>query len=216
MSTTPPPPQGARSMLTRFFNRIFGYRSAAPRSTGEMSRVLRVAAKFSDTSEVQALYTQAADSLDRVIAETERHSDAPSRDAMAYALGRAELDLGDKLTELIEVSKEDHMLITDMHATQARQGEAAGTQRDEFQAFVANLTLYRDTLETWRQEVDATLAILMARLEAENDVTRAAKHQQMCDQIAELNDRIKDMSQRIKDLEDQLVAEGPRVDQARN
>lgn len=197
-------------MLSRLFTHIFGYRSAAPRSTGEMSRALRIAAQFADTDEQRHEYDRAADALDRIVTASERHSDAPTRDAFSYALGRAELDLGDKLDELIETSKETHIKIQEVQDAQESNADVAGIAWADFKAFGARLTAWRDSLELWRAEVDAALAVLTERLEAESDSARAATHQAMCDQIAELNERFRDMSQRIRDLEDQLIAEGPR------
>lgn len=97
-----------------------------------MIRVLRAAAQFSDDTATKLEYDSAADALDRVLTASERHSDAPTRDAFAYALGRAELDLGDKLTEMIELGKETHMLIQSVHHAQAEQGAAVTGLRAEF------------------------------------------------------------------------------------
>jgi hypothetical protein len=113
------------------FARLFG-RKSPPRSTREMVRVLRAAAQFSDQPTEKSEYDAAADALDRVITAAERHSDAPSRDAFSYALGRAELDLGDKLAELIEVVKDTHMTVQSVHTAQGEQGAAVGALRAEF------------------------------------------------------------------------------------
>lgn len=141
-------------MLDRLFRRPIH----KPRSTREMIRVLRAAAQFSDAPTEQSEYTQAADALDRVLTLAERHSDAPTRDAFAYALGRAELDLGDKLAELIELSKEDHILIQSVQSGQVEQGAAAGALWAAFQSFAESLTQWREEIEHWRGQVDATLA----------------------------------------------------------
>lgn len=118
-----------------------------PRSTREMIRVLHAAAQFSDDPEAKAEYEQAADALERVITAAERHSDAPTRDAFAYALGRAELDLGDKLTELIEVSKDTHMQMQAVHGLQVTQGAATEQLRADFQEFGENLSQRMGELE---------------------------------------------------------------------
>jgi hypothetical protein len=129
-----------------------------PRSTREMVRVLRAAEQFSgDTAERQE-YAYAADALDRVLMLAERHSDAPTRDAFAYALGRAELDLSDKLADLIETSKDTHLLVQSVHQAQVEQGAAAGELWAAFQSFRDSLTGWRETMEHWRATVDATLA----------------------------------------------------------
>ena len=113
------------------FNRLFRPRHK-PRSTREMIRVLRAAAQFSDQFDQRTEYEQAADALERVIEASERHSDAPTRDAFAYALGRAELDLGDKLTELIEVVKDTHVNVQDVQSTVREQGAVVVELRAEF------------------------------------------------------------------------------------
>jgi hypothetical protein len=124
-----------------------------PRDTREMIRVLRAAAQFSDDLETKREYEGAADALDRVLTAAERHSDAPTRDAFAYALGRAELDLGDKLAELIETSKDTHLLVQDVHQAQVAQGAATEQLRAEFQQFGEDLSGRMNGLE---QRMDAS------------------------------------------------------------
>lgn len=144
-------------MYAAMLARLFRPRQK-PRSTREMIRVLRAAAQFSDDTAQRIEYDQAADALDRVLTAAERHSDAPTRDAFSYALGRAELDLGDKLGELIEINKEDHILIQGLHAAQVEQGAAASQLWAAFQSFAESLTQWREQIEHWRGQVDATLA----------------------------------------------------------
>lgn len=137
--------------------RLFG-RSPQPRSTRAMIRALRAAAQFADAPDEQREYVAAADALDRVLTAAERHSDAPTRDAFSYALGRAELDLDDKLTELIEVSKETHMIVQIVQGAQSSQEAAAGALWAAFQSFSESLTQWREEIEQWRGLVDAALA----------------------------------------------------------
>jgi hypothetical protein len=155
-----------------------------PRDTREMIRVLRAAAQFSDDAAQRLEYEQAADALDRVLTAAARHSDAPTRDAFAYALGRAELDLGDKLTELIEDSKEDHMLIQQTHGAVAEQGAAAGALWAAFQSLGESLTAWREEIETWRGLVDATLASFRESRDESKD-----ERKQIQERIGELDMR---------------------------
>jgi tetratricopeptide (TPR) repeat protein len=137
-------------MFARFFHR------PRPQSTREMIRVLRAAGQFSDPSE-RSEYDQAADALDRILQAAEKKSDRPTRDAFSYALGRAELDLGDKLAELIEVSKETHIIVQGVQGAQVKQEAAAGALWAAFQSFAESLTQWREEIERWRGQVDATL-----------------------------------------------------------
>lgn len=129
-----------------------------PRDTREMIRVLRAAAQFSDDSTQRIEYDQAADALDRVLTAAARHSDAPTRDAFSYALGRAELDLGDKLTELIEVSKDTHIVVQDVQKAQ----QSAHPQITEALAGIAALKKAWGDLDEWRARVEATIVGFMA------------------------------------------------------
>src|SRR5689334_607506 len=95
-------------MLARLFRH---HRPQLPTSSAELAEALRTAAQFADGDAAKLEYTNAADALDRAITHTRQHADEPTRDALAYALGRAELNLKDQLAELIEVSKETHMLV---------------------------------------------------------------------------------------------------------
>jgi hypothetical protein len=187
-------------MLTRLFRP-----KQPPRSTREMIRVLRAAGQFSDDPAERQEYDQAADALDRVLTAAERHSDAPSRDAFAYALGRAELDLGDKLSELIEVSKEDHMLIQDTHASVVKQEAAAGALWAAFQSFAESLTQWRDEIETWRGVVDATLA----SFKESRDESKTERGQ-IQTRITEIETQLRAFMEHI----DRLIAQGPTAEQA--
>lgn len=109
-------------MLDRLFRRRA---PQLPTSSAELAEVLRASAPFADTDDARNEYIAAADALDRAIASTRAHGDEPTRDALAYALGRAELNLKDQLVELIEVSKDTHLLVQG-------QGAAVDGLRAEF------------------------------------------------------------------------------------
>lgn len=119
-----------------------------PVTTAELSEALRVAAKYADGESAQLEYNRAADALDRAIVHTKRHADAPTRDAVAYALGRAELNLQDQLRDLIEVSRETHLLVQGVHSAQSEQGAAVGELRAEFQSFGKSLTELESRIRT--------------------------------------------------------------------
>lgn len=192
-----------------------------------MIRVLRAAAQFSDDTGQQIEYNQAADALDRVLTASERHSDAPTRDAFAYALGRAELDLGDKLTELIEVSKDTHIRMQDVQSAQREQGAAAGALWAAFQSFAESLTQWREEIEHWRGQVDATLATYAAtlanfarsrdqsvqeRTQLRTDMDDSKQHrthlQQTLDtRLPAIEAAIKDLNERHGDQIDQIARE---------
>ncbi len=111
-----------------------------PVSSAEIAEVLRAAAPFADTDETRAEYIAAADALDRVITQTRRHGSEPTRDALAYALGRAELNMKDQISELIEVSKETHLLVQGVHTAQAEQGAVVFELRAGFQSVGERIT----------------------------------------------------------------------------
>lgn len=164
--------------------------ASRPRSTREMSRVLRAASQFSDDAAEKAEYDSAADALDRVLTLAERHSDAPTRDAFAYALGRAELDLGDKLAELIEVTKDTHITVQDVHTAQGEQGAAVRALRAEFQQFgedmsnrIGGLERRMDASETDRKEIRDVISA--------QDVRHGG-------QINEIAERLKEIERRLE------------------
>src|SRR5215207_7422892 len=116
-------------MIARLFRR---HTPQLPTSSAELSEVLRAAAPFADTDEARQEYLAAADALDRAITITRQHGDEPTRDALAYALGRAELNLKDQLSELIEVSKDTHLLVQG-------QGAAVESLRAEFHVVMSQV-----------------------------------------------------------------------------
>lgn len=126
-----------------------------PVSTAELSAALRVAQQFADGESAKLEYGAAADALDRAITHTRKYADAPTRDALAYALGRAELNLKDELRELIEVGRETHMLVQGVHVAQSEQGAAVAGLRATFQQFSEQLSLRIGGLE---QRMDASEA----------------------------------------------------------
>lgn len=117
-------------MLDWLFRRPI--RPRLPLGTSELSEALHVAAHYADTDAARLEYTNAADALDRAVAHTRAHGDEPTRDALAYALGRAELGLKDQLQELIEVSKDTHLLVQTVHGAQSEQGAVVVALRAEF------------------------------------------------------------------------------------
>lgn len=148
-----------------------------PRDTREMIRVLRAAAQFSDDTAQRLEYDGAADALDRVLTAAERHSDAPTRDAFSYALGRAELDLGDKLSELIEVSKDTHLLVQDVQKAQ----QTAHPQIAEALAGIAALKKAWGDLDEWRARVEASIEGFMESRDV--SLTERAELKQVVAQI---------------------------------
>lgn len=189
------------------FARLFG-RKSPPRSTREMVRVLRAAAQFSDAPTEKSEYDAAADALDRVITAAERHSDAPTRDAFSYALGRAELDLGDKLAEVIEIVKDTHMTVQGVHTAQVEQGAAAGELWAAFQSFAESLTQWREEIERWRGMVDATLRSY-TQFQIESKTDRAGH----TTQLGAIAQRLADIERFIMEIK-KLMAESPTPEQA--
>jgi hypothetical protein len=179
-----------------------------PRSTREMVRVLRAAAHFSDGDAERGEYDQAADALDRVIESAERHSDAPTRDAFAYALGRAELDLSDKLIELIEVSKETHMIVQGVHSAQVEQGAAAGELWAAFQSFGESVSGRLTSVEDRAGALETTVAehsqsrdqSLQDRRLLRQDMDASKQHRAQIQ--ARLDSELPDIKQRLADLGD--------------
>lgn len=141
-------------MLAKLFRR---HRPQLPTSSAELAEALRAAAQFADSDSAKLEYNAAADALDRAITHTRQHGDEPTRDALAYALGRAELNIKDQLIELIEVSKDTHLLVQGVQTTQSSQEAAAGALWAAFQSFSESLTQWREEIEAWRGMVDGTL-----------------------------------------------------------
>lgn len=138
-------------MLERLFRR---YRPQLPTSSAELAEALRTAAQFADSDSAKLEYTNAADALDRAITHTRQHGDEPTRDALAYALGRAELNLKDQMSELIEVTKEIHINVQDVQATQTEQGAVVFALRAEFQQVGERL----NDVEGRTAQLEATVA----------------------------------------------------------
>lgn len=142
-------------MLDRLFRRR--HTPQLPTSSAELAEALRTAAQFADSDSAKLEYTTAADALDRAVAHTRAHGDAPTRDALAYALGRAELNLKEQLSELIEVSKETHLIVQDVQAAQ----QTAHPQIGEALAGIAILKKEWSDWEAWRGRVEATIGGFM-------------------------------------------------------
>lgn len=185
-------------MLARLFRR---HRPVLPSSSAELAEALRAAAPFADGDDVRAEYLAAADALDRAIAQTRAHGDEPTRDALAYALGRAELNLKDQLSELIEVSKETQMLIQG-------QGAAITGLRAEFhdgmQAFGERL----NDVETRTDALERTVAghsqsrdqSIQDRRLLRQDMDASKQHRAQIQ--ARLDSELPDIKRRLADLGD--------------
>jgi hypothetical protein len=143
-------------MFARLFAR---FRPPLPATSAELSEALRTAAQFADSDAARLEYTNAADALDRAVQYTRQHGDEPTRDALAYALGRAELNLKDQMHELIDVSKDTHIIVQDVQAAQREQGAAVVALRAEF------LT-YGEQLSERLHDIEANAAALEARVTA--------------------------------------------------
>lgn len=160
-------------MLDRLFRR---HRPQLPTSSAELAEALRTAAQFADSESAKLEYQAAADALDRAITHTRQHGDEPTRDALAYALGRAELNLKDQMSELIEVSKEMLLSVQGLEKGQSEQGAAVGALRAEFQSFGENLSDRiggledrMDSSEKDRAQINFRLAQIEQLLEIASD-----------------------------------------------
>jgi hypothetical protein len=149
------------------FARLFGrFRPPLPATSAELSEALRTAAQFADSDAARLEYTNAADALDRAITYTNHHGDEPTRDALAYALGRAELNLKDQMTELIDISKDTHIIVQGVQITvqgvekeQSEQGAAVVALRAEFLTF-------GETVSSRMLDIEAHAVALEARVTA--------------------------------------------------
>jgi hypothetical protein len=129
---------------------------ALPRSSAELAQALRAASQYADGDAARLEYTTAADALDRAVAHG-RKADAPTRDAFAYALGRAELDLKEQMTELIELVKNDRIDVQAIERTGQETHEAMRLLGQSFHAFGESLNEWRTNMDDWRMNVDRTL-----------------------------------------------------------
>jgi chromosome segregation ATPase len=120
-------------------------KEALPLSSKEISDALRQAAKLSDDAAQRTEYTAAADALDRGTALASKHGDAPTRDELQYALGRAELGLKDQLGELIEIVKGDRL---DFQGLQ----QGVDTSIAAMRAMEGAFSQIDESLAEWREE----------------------------------------------------------------
>jgi hypothetical protein len=141
-------------MLTRLFRR---FRPPLPATSAELAEALRTAAQFADNDTARLEYTNAADALDRAITSTRQHGDESVRDALAYALGRAELNLKDQMADLIDISKDTHIIAQDVQKEQREQGAAVVALRAEFLAF-------GETVSDRLLDIETNAAALEARV----------------------------------------------------
>jgi len=205
-------------MLKRFFRRQpeFLHLSAA-----ELTDTLRAAAKLADVDSVRIELTAAADALDRATTHAQKDGNVALRNDVFYALGRARLDLRDQIGELIETSKETHILMQQVHTAQGSQEAAVGALRAEFQTFgetisgeIAELRERWDELVQWRNRVEATLAAVSEfRQESTNDRAQLRTAQQNMDtrhgeQIAEITRELHAFGERLEAIERALEVAG--------
>lgn len=154
-------------MFARFFRKPI---PTLPVTTTELSAALRVAQQFADGDAAKLEYGAAADALDRAVTLTRKHGDAPTRDALAYALGRAELNLKDELREVVDVGRDTHLLVQEVHQAQVDQGAAVGALRAEFRAFGEDVSdrltaveRRMDVSEADRKDIHAAIGTLNTR-----------------------------------------------------
>lgn len=67
----------------------------------ELSQALRLLADHAPIARDALALRTMADQLDAILDRTARYADAPSRDAMAVALGNAELGISERLDRLL-------------------------------------------------------------------------------------------------------------------
>lgn len=78
----------------------------------ELSQALRLLAdKCPSARDAQSL-REMADQLDDILERTARHADAPSRTAMAAALGNAELGIANQLDQVLRQGEDHEQRIT--------------------------------------------------------------------------------------------------------
>lgn len=120
------------------------------RSTAELATLLKDAAAVAPDEQLAAEYRQSAAALERAARLTQRHGDAPTRDALQYVTGRVELNLREYLDDQHEMLKAQYGLLKD-------QGAAVAGLRADFQEIA-------ETLDDWRQATDARLDAFERRM----------------------------------------------------
>lgn len=125
-------------------------RTPLMRSSEELAKLLRGAAVVAADPAIAEEYRTSADALDRVAALTRRHSDAPTADALQWALGRVELNVNEHQVELFDLLKAQHALLKD-------QGAAVAELRADFHTTA-------ESLDDWRQATDDRLESFERRM----------------------------------------------------
>jgi hypothetical protein len=170
------------------FIRRLRHREHPPLASSDFVAALRAAAHYAASDEARIEYHAAADALDRAIGHTRRHGDDTTRDDLAYALGRAQLNLREQLTELIEINKDTHLLVQGVHEDQQQQGAAVLALRDEFQ--------------TLGESLSGRMASFEARM-GMSEQDRAALHEQIDALTRSADQRHADSQQDRQELREQ-------------
>lgn len=82
----------------------------------ELSQALRALADHTPIARDALALRTMADELDAILERTARYADAPSRDAMAAALGQAELGIAKQLDRLVTQSNDHERRIGTLEA----------------------------------------------------------------------------------------------------
>lgn len=159
-------------------------------STSDVSEALRAASQYADSDDIRLEYTAAADALDRAIAHAKRYGSKSERDAVTYALGRAQINVRAQMSELIETTKEIHVLMQDVHGAQTEQGAAVGELRAEFQKFGEDMSHRMGGLE---QRMDASETDRKNIRDAIRDLD-----QRHGGQITTIDDRLKEIERLLE------------------
>lgn len=166
--------------MKAFFRRLSGA-ERLPLGSSELASALRAAARLSESPDAAIEYTAAADALDRAITHTRRKGDGPTRDELAYALGRAQLGLRDQLTELIEIVKGDRVDFQDLGGSiadlKAAMGEMFSSLGESLNERLTDLELRIATVEGTVAQHDASRAASIAeRAELRRDMAESQAH----------------------------------------
>lgn len=149
-------------MLDRLFRRF--RRAPLLRSSADLAGILRGAANMATDPAIAREYRESASAIERAAQLTQRHSDAPTADALQYALGRVELNVHEQQSDLLDLLKEQHALLKD-------QGAAVAGLRADFQETA-------ETLDDWRHATDARLDSFERRMST-SDRDRADIHSEL-------------------------------------
>lgn len=120
------------------------------RSTAELAALLRDAAGVAPDEQLANEYRLSAEALERAAQRTQRHGDAPTRDALTYITGNAVLNIREYLDDQHEMLKAQYALLID-------QGAAVAALRADFQETA-------ETLSDWRAATDDRLTSFEQRM----------------------------------------------------